>query len=192
MKRIIGSLVLAGTVAAAGLANAATYTIEYTSTVETGLAGYFEAGDTVTVSLLADNGGSSISTVFTDQDFLSTTITIGSYSAYWGAGTEYTFGGNTGVTRFSTDAGGNISGSSTFYGSFTDNGVDNFGASAYHYNTGLGVSGGSNFGFADPYSEAGNWSISEAAPAVPLPAAMPLLLVGLGALGFTARRKKAA
>ncbi len=192
MKRIIGSLVFAGTVAVAGLANAATYTIEYTSTVQTGLAGYFDAGDTVTVSLLADNGGTSISTVFTDNDFLGATITVGSYSAFWGAGTEYTSGGNTGVTRFSTDAGGNISGSSTFYGSFSYNGVDNFGATAYHYNGGVGTSGGTFISFADAYADAGNWSISEAAPAVPLPAAMPLLLIGLGGLGFAARRKKSA
>lgn len=47
------------------------------------------------------------------------------------------------------------------------------------------------FGYYDAYGSPGVWSIASNIPApVPLPAALPLLAVGLGWLGFIGRRKK--
>lgn len=189
MKKSL-ALIAAAFALHAGMAQASvTYDFKYTDTISTANTPGISVGDTVTVHLFGNNGGSSIvNQSFANTDVLGFTLDAGSYHASYSTVWPY--------FSLTTDAGGNVSGVG-FYGTdYASANVDNFGS----WN-GDAVFG--DFSFLDSLSNynevvggtlstVGNWTVSAVGHAVPEPASLALVGLGLAGLGLGKRKKQAA
>ncbi|MCP4617488.1 MAG: hypothetical protein GY844_13770 [Bradyrhizobium sp.] len=172
-------------------ANATTYDFRLTSTIATANTPGISVGDTFTLDVFANNGQSSLnSQSWTASNVLYFTIHAGTYSATYSTVYASGFG-------FQTNASGNLTAANFFGTDVSSTNTDNFGT---WMNTPLVVNG--NAAFADfnglrNFIQVGanqniaNWSVSEVPVApTPLPAALPLFVSGLGALGLLGWRRK--
>ncbi len=162
--------------------------VSFTQTVETnvGLTGFFSSGDTVSITVTMDNGGTSTaSQTWTTAQILGAVLTVGSYSASYGD----TFCGD-----FTSTATGSLS--TAFCGTLASTGVDNSGVGARLYNGTIRISDGTLVGLSNNLAHLAAWSGGSIAgpplPPVPLPAGLPLLLGAIGLFGLAKRRRNAA
>lgn len=174
-------------------ANAVTYDFKLTSTILTANTPGISVGQTFTLDVFADNGGSSLnSQTWNASNVLNFTIHAGTYSATYSA--VYAPG-----MGFQTNASGVLTAANFFGTDFSSTNTDNFGT----WTNALAVNGNAvftdfnglkNFIPIGANQNIANWSVSEVPVApTPLPAALPLFASGLGALGlFGWRRKRKA
>ena len=172
-------------------AKASVYDFIFTSTITEAVTPIIAAGDTFTINLFLDNGGSTlVNQTWSGTDAISGfTIDAGTYHASYS--TLYP------SWSFQTDASGVLT-VTNFYGTdSSSNNQDNFGSF-----TGDVVFGSPEFidffGRGNLYADApqtvADWTVTAAAATTPLPAALPLFATGLGGLGLLGwrRKKKAA
>ncbi len=162
-------------------------TVQMTTTIEvSGIIGAntlgLSVGDTISYEVILDNGGGLESNTWYDADVVSATATIGTYSASFIS--PYANRPRT----FATDASGNV----TIAGwlDYDDNNVDSLGGPKVvrAYNNWLFTSDGSKYLLGSYLLTPTNWT----ATVIPLPAGLPLLLGGVGALVLVRRRKQIA
>jgi len=160
----------------------------YRTTVETSAIDGIGAGDEAVISVLADNGSTSIlNAVWNEGDLISATLVAGSYTATYGAplvsGLDPTF---------STDGLGSLE-RAVFLGGIVGLNTDSFGIGGATYlfdDAFLDYSGRAAF-LSNPLSAGrlGLWSGPVVAPvSVPEPPAILLLCVGLLGLVRSTRR----
>lgn len=143
-------------------------------------------GNVITFDIMVDNGGAvATSQAWGQSDVLSATASVGSYSATFNA----PFGVNDPL--FTTNAAGVVDLADWFDvdggnsdslgpGSPTVNGV---GLQASNAPVGF-------LFFANNLNEASNWTVQAVISVIPVPAALPLMLGGLGLLGLFGWRRK--
>jgi hypothetical protein len=193
MRILIGAATVAGLFAGNPVsANAAVYDFKFTDTISFANTPGVAVGDTFTLHLFADNGGSSlISQTWNYADLQGFTIQAGSYHASYSKVFESPATGN-----FQTDALGQVS-AVQFYGtSNASNNTDNFGSWAgdvvfgnASFNDFLGRSNGIA---ANTFTTPGEWTVSAAvgAPA-PIPGAGLASLAAMAIGAFRARKRRA-
>jgi len=169
--------------AMSGGAKASVYDFTFTSTIINATTPIIVVGDTFTINLLLDNGGSTlVSQTWSSADAISGfTIDTGSYHGSYST----LFPGSS----FQTDVSGALTLTNFFGAANTSNNQDNFGSFGGNVLSGnrfLDFFGRSNFYAALPTTVA-DWTVSAATP---LPAALPLFATGLGALGLHGWRRK--
>ncbi len=178
-----------------GAAEATEYEFTFTDTIASATTPGINVGDTFTLHMFADNGGSTdVSQTWNLADLLGFTIQAGSYSASYSAVFPEPTTGN-----FVTDASGMMS-SVVFYGtSDASNNTDNFGSWTGDY-----VFGNAEFcDFTDRcntitaggFNNASEWTVAAAGGAIPEPSTWALMLFGfasLGVAGYRASRKNVA
>jgi len=168
-------------------AKASVYDFIFTSTIINPSTPIIAVGETFTINLLLDNGGSTlVSQTWSGADAVSGfTIDAGPYHGSYST----LFPGSS----FQTDASGALTLTNLFGSANTSSNQDNFGSFVGNVLTGnefLDFFGRPNVYAALPTTVA-DWTV--AAAATPLPAALPLFATGLGALGVLGwRRKKKA
>ena len=186
-----GALALAALLGSAAQADPFKFT--YTGTIAGASTPGVDGGDTYTLTVIADNGGSSaLGQIWTYDDLQGFTIQAGSYSASYSKAWESSVG-------FQTDASGNVV-FSAFYGtSSSSNNSDNFGSW-----TGDSVWGDGTFfdslgrenSIPTELNDPSRWTVSAVAAngAVPEPASWAMMLGGFGLVGgaMRSRRGKAA
>lgn len=161
----------------------------YTSSVTSSSIAGVSAGDAVTITLLADNGGSGLaSQSWSIGNIISGSLSAGSYfQSYvdgWYSAAAF--------VPFATDSLGTLI-SANFYGTnYSANHVDSFGTGSpiYLYNGAFQAHTGGLAYQANSLSNLPNWSIAAAAQ-VPEPATTALFGLGALALGFLRQRAKA-
>jgi hypothetical protein len=170
----------------AGSANASPVRFEFSSTccgIGSTISGT-SPGQAFELSIIADNGSSSVfNQTWSLSDYISASLNIGPYTATFDSSV-----GGSGFFSASTDATGNVTGISLL-----DN-IGNF-DSLGSADVVLIVNGNRNvvFTMSAYYADANDlttpdqFSVTSAAP---LPAALPLFGLGLGALGLLGWRRK--
>jgi len=184
-KLLVATTAVAG-VMLSGAVNAKEYVFTFTDTISTASTPGISVGDTFTLKLDADNGGSTdVSQTWNLADLGGFTITAGSYAATYSQVWDNPTTGN-----FVTDAAGMMS-SVTFYGTNPNShNTDNFGSW-----TGDTVFGNAEFCDYDGrcnniaaggFNNAAAWTVSAG---VPEPSTWAMLLIGFAGLGFAGYRK---
>jgi hypothetical protein len=187
-KQSLAAVVVSVCLAISTAAGASVYDFTFTSTITSATTPIIAVGDTFTITLPLDNGGSTlVSQTWRGADAISGfTIDAGAYHASYstlfpGLLFKTNASGALTVTRFrGTDP---TSINQDNFGSFVGDVVF---ASPFFFDF---------FGRQDNYaarpSKVADWTVTAAA--TPLPAALPLFATGLGALGlFGWRRKRKA
>ena len=180
------ALLAAAAVAALSIsaAQASPFHFTYTGTIASASTPGVSAGDIFTLTVTADNGGTSLANQTWDYSSLQgLTIHTGSYIGTYSKAWESSGG-------FATDASGNLDFVSFFGTSDESNNSDNFGSwtGDYVYGDGSFVDFFGRYnqvaaGFYDP----ANWSVSAASGAVPEAASWALMLGGFGLVGGAMR-----
>lgn len=177
---------------AATAASAAPFSLTYTGSVTTvaaSLAGFVSVGDTFTIDVIVDNGGTStLSQNWTIADTVSATVRAGTYVGLWTAD----FYTDPSVTGFSTDATGDLTVASWFGTFDSPTSTDNLGLGARLFNGAVLASNGDLIEYRPFLGAVASWSDPVAVAAVPLPASLTLTLAGLAAVGGLRRRQQAA
>jgi hypothetical protein len=188
MKKIVLSVI---PIVAAGFllsapARASVVDFTFTDTISSAGTPGIAVGDTFTLNLFADNGGSStLGQTWTIPEILGFTIQAGTYSATYS--TPYPGG-----SGFTTDATGHVVTASFFGTSATSNNTDNFGSFI-----GDVVFGNAEFDdslgrvnniAAGGFTNASEWTVAVAA--VPEPSTWAMMILGFLGLGVMAYRKK--
>ena len=169
-----------------------------------GMQGFNEAqGVTTSIAHTIDGGGSIAAGSFVDSHMIFLNTASGNASH---GGVIWTFSGD--ILGIMSNRAGTYESASTFeLGAPGSNYTTTFpgsGPAAPFNARGIESNNGTGLGTSDGYtlfspnqlrvsmfvSEPGDWLRVVTVAAVPVPAAMPLLLAGLGCLGFMARRKK--
>lgn len=183
----------AGALCVAGVAQAAVVEFTMTDTISAASTPGINVGDTVTVHLFADNGGSStINQVWNLSDLQGFTIEAGSYSASYSTVWGYPTTGN-----FQTDGAGAVS-YVEFYGTEnSSSNVDNFGSwvgdTVFGDAQFVDFLGNYNQIASNSFNNADQWTVALAGGgAVPEPATWALMLSGFGLAGVAMRRRRAA
>ena len=182
-RKLIGACAGLAMMGMAGAADAAMFKFNFTSTINSSpsIPGV-SLGDTLTLEVIADNGGTSlISQNWGTTDVSSAALSVGTYSATYL--TTFT------LANFTTDLTGTLTVSS--FNDSSGSNQDIFGTGPSVVLTSAIVQD-FNFGsafFGPNVSDFNAWTVT----AVPLPAALPLMGTGLAVLGFLGwRRRKAA
>ena len=188
MKKFLlasGAMVVAALLTSAAQAGPVKFT--YTGTVGYASTPGVNVGDTYTLSVYADNGGSSLANqTWGYDDLQGFTIQSGSYSGSYSKVWESS-------TGFSTDGDGNVV-YVAFYGtSGASNNTDNFGSW-----TGDTVFGDGAFydffgrgnGLSTDLQDPTLWHVSAVGGAVPEPASWALMLGGFGFVGGAMRSRR--
>lgn len=166
------------------VANATVFEFTFTDTISAANTPGISVGDTFTLHLFLDNGGSSlISQSWTAAQTMGFTINAGSYSATYSTVWQSLF-------DFETDASGNVSVAQFFGTEPTSNNTDNFGSWTADTVFGNAIFddffGRENFVAAGAFTDPDKWTLA----AVPEPTTIALLGIALVGLGVT-RRKRA-
>jgi len=188
MKKLTTLVVLA----LVPFANAQASPVEFTfqSTITSNVIGSIAGvsiGDTVAISLFADNGSSSLlSQSWTIGSLNSGSLAVGSYFQNYVDG----WFDLPSFTIFQTDATGNLVTADFVGTTYSPNHSDSFGTggNVRLYNGGLQDYFGNTALFSPRQSQSpSNWTVTAA---IPEPETYAMLLAGLGLLGFAARRRK--
>ena len=172
----------------------------------TGMQAFNEAqGVTTTIAHAIDGGGSIAAGSFVDSHMIFLNTAGGTLGTH--GGVVFTFSGA--ILGVMSDSGGTREAASTFElgapgsnytllfpGSgpaapFTARGIESNNGTGLGNQDGYEITGLNTIRVSMRVTEPGDWiRVVTSATPVPVPAAMPLLLAGLGGLGFMARRKK--
>lgn len=169
---------------------AAPFTLEFTGIVASSETPGISEGDTITLDLIADNGGStSLSQTWNLADLQGFTIHAGTFTGTYSQVYPFPSTGN-----FVTDASGNII-SVTFFGtSGSSQNSDNFNASF----VGDNVTGGASFEdslsrdtdiVGGTWNTPSQWSVQGADASAPEPSTIGLFAAGLVGLAALKRKK---
>lgn len=186
MKKI--ALLLAAFALNMGSALAAPVEFTFTSSIASSAIPGVAVGDTLTLTLLADNGGSSLaSQTWTIGNLISGHLSVGSYSQ------SYTDGwfSAPGFVAFATDAAGSLT-TTNFYGTtYSANHVDSFGSGpgVYLYSNAIQDHSSRLAYEITNLPTTSAWTVAMA-PAVPEPETYAMLLAGVGLMGAIARRRQ--
>lgn len=173
-----------------GIASAAPYTFIFAdraSATDLTLTGV-NAGDTITVTVVADNGASMlVSQSWFQADILSATVVAGSYAGTFNA----PFFTNDPIFR--TDATGAMS-LALFFDTDLGN-SDSLGGSAQLFNDGIASRTQTSSLFAGfairPAGDPSAWTVTAGGLSVPEPSSMLLVGLALAGLGMAQRRRAA-
>ncbi len=199
-KTILTAVAAAALFAGANTASAAPVTLTWTDTVSdfdgTNIPGII--GESILTTITGDNGGSSLlSQTWTGADFISYRIDCA--SGWWVESAVI----DSLIGLFQTDMAGLVTAAGNWYGGH---------ATSSAFNTswaGLTTGGRWNNGFNEVFctnspfdcvyaanisgnQTGSNWTTSAAVSPVPLPAALPLMIIGPGAMGGLRLRRKRA
>ena len=187
MKFVVLATAAAALVAAVPV-QANLYKFTFTDTISAATTPGIDVGDTITLALFADNGGTtSVNQTWNLSDLQGFTIKAGTYSATYSKVFEFPATGN-----FVTDATGTLV-TTQFYGTSTaSNDTDNFGSLTGDIVFGdasfLDTVGRGNQVAANTFTNPGSWTVSAAG--VPEPASWALMIAGFGVVGVVARRER--
>jgi hypothetical protein len=171
-----------------GAAKATEYEFTFTDTISSANTPGIDVGDTFTLHMFADNGGSTaVSQTWNLDDLLGFTIQAGSYSASYSAVFPFPTTDN-----FVTDASGMMS-SVAFQGtSGASHNTDNFGSwigdSVFTNAEFCDFDGHCNNISADGFDNASKWTVA-AAGTIPEPSTWAMMLLGFAGLGFAGYRR---
>ena len=190
MMRYFAAPMTAFMLLATTAAQASPVQFTYTGVIGSASTPGVNAGDTYTLTALADNGGTSLANQsWSYADLQGFTIDVGTYHASYSKVWESSGG-------FTTDASGNVSWVAFYGTSYSSNNMDNFGSWTGDYVYGDGA-------FYDYFSryntlstnlqDASRWSVAAATTPAPEPASWAMMLGGFGMIGgaLRARRKSA-
>lgn len=187
MHKLFVATAIAG-IMLSGAVKANEYVFTFTDTIASAGTPGISVGDTFTLKLYADNGGSTdVSQTWNLADLQGFGITAGSYSATYSAVWSYPATGN-----FQTDASGTVS-YVEFYGTDnSSNNTDNFGSwigdAVFGDASFCAYSSGCNNIAAGRFNNASAWTVS-AVSGVPEISTWVMLLAGFAGLGFAGYRK---
>ncbi len=189
MIRSYTLIAAAAAIATGQAAQAAVFDFTFTDTISSASTPGINVGDTFTVHLFADNGGSSAANqTWNLADLQGFTIHAGTYSASYSTVFESPATGN-----FQTDAAGVVTSVQFFGTSNSSNNTDNFGSwtadTVFGDASFLDYLGRGNTIAASTFTNADQWTVGLAGT-VPEPASWALMLIGFGAAGSALRGRR--